>query len=164
MTILIGTKKPFEYEVLTDGRESHLENYRWYTVRLRNLTDEVLSELEVGLHLVNAQGQENVEWQFFGPLVPNESKTLSLLVQAPDVARAYLSVSGQENDRIFHWNNEVGEVIDKKTLAQETIEAKIAELKEQCVRKADAFDKRCEKNQEDIDEWMTGHKPVEETK
>jgi hypothetical protein len=153
---MIGAKNPFEYEVLTDGRESYLENYQWYTVRLKNLKDEVLTELEVGLHLINSQGQENVEWQFFGSLVPNESKTLSLLVQASVVTHAYLSVSGQENNRIFHWNNEVGEVVDKKNITQEKIEAKIAELKEEYVRKADAFDKRCEKNQEDVWEWMTG--------
>ena len=157
-----GKKTPFEYEVITDGRESLLENYQWYAVRLKNLNDEVLTELEVGLHLVNLQGHENVEWQFFGSLVPNESKTLSLLVQASDVTHAYLSVSGQENNRIFHWNNEIGKVVDKKNITQEKIGAKIAEFKEDYARKADAFDKRCEKNQEDVWEWLTGHEPVKE--
>jgi hypothetical protein len=151
-----GIKHPFEYEVLAGDRESHLQNTQWYTIRLRNLSDDTLAELEVGLHLVDSQGQENVEWQFFGSLVPNESKTLSLLAQASDVAHAYLSVSGQEDNRIFHWNNEVGEVIDKKSITRETIEAKIAELEEQYATKADAFDKRCEENQKYVDEWMTG--------
>ena len=157
-----GTKTPFEYEVLTNDRESLLENYQWYTVRLKNLNEEMLTELEVGLHLVNSQGHENVEWQFFGSLVPNESKTLSLLVQTSDVTHTYLSVSGQENNRIFHWNNEVGEAVDKKSITQERIETKIAELKDEYARKADAFDKQCEKNQEDVWEWMTGHESVAE--
>ncbi len=151
-----GIKYPFEYEIISGDRESHLQNSQWYAIRLRNLSDDTLAELEVGLHLVDSQGQENVEWQFFGSLVPNESKTLSLLTQASDVAHAYLSVSGQEDNRIFHWNNEVGEVIDKKSITRETIEAKIAELEEQYARKADAFDKRCEENQKYVDEWMTG--------
>jgi hypothetical protein len=153
---MIGTKTPFEYEVLPSDRESHLQDTQWYTVRLRNLSDYTLAELEVGLHLVDSKGQENIEWQFFGSLVPNESKTLSLLTRVSDVAQAYLSVSGQESNRIFHWNNEVGEVLDKKSITQETIEAKIAEIKEQYARKADAFDKRCEENRKYVDEWMTG--------
>jgi uncharacterized phage infection (PIP) family protein YhgE len=158
-----GTKQPFEYEARPSDRESHLQNSQWYTIRLKNLSDDTLDELEVGLHLVNSKGQENVEWLFFGSLVPNESKTLSLLVQASDVAHAYLSVSGQENNRIFHWNNEVGEVVDKKDITQETIEAKIAQLKEQYVRDSDAFDKRCQENEENVWEWLTGHEPVEKT-
>jgi hypothetical protein len=158
-----GTKHPFEYEVLPSDRESHLQDSQWYTIRLRNLSDNTLAELKVGLHLVNSQGQENVEWQFFESLVPNESKTLSLLAQTSEVSRAYLSVSGEENNRIFHWNNETGEVLDKKTITREKIEAKIAQLKEQYVRDSDAFDKRCQKNEEDVWEWMTGHEPVEES-
>jgi hypothetical protein len=160
--MMIGSKSPFDYEIITGNRESHLENYQWYTIRLKNLSDDVLTELEVGLHLVNSQGQENVEWQFFGSLVPNESKTLSLLTHVIAVSSSYLSVSGQENNRIFHWNNKTGKVLDKKNMAQEKIDAEIANIKEQYVRKADAFDKQCEKNQEDVWEWMTGHEPVTE--
>jgi len=50
---MIGTKTPFEYEVLPSDRESHLQDSQWYTVRLRNVSDDTLTELEVGLHLVN---------------------------------------------------------------------------------------------------------------
>jgi hypothetical protein len=158
-----GTKYPFEYEVLPSDRESHLQDSQWYTIRLRNLSEDTLSELEVGLHLVNSHGQENVEWQFFGSLVPNESKTLSMLAQASNVNRTYLTASGEENNRIFHWNNETGEVLDKKTIIQKEIEARVADLKEQYVRDSDAFDKRCKKNEDDVWEWMTGHEPVEKT-
>ena len=160
---MYGIKNPFEYEVLPGDRESHLQDTQWYAIRLRNLSDDTLTELEVGLHLVNSQGQENVEWQFFGSLVPNESKTLSLLAHATDVSHAYLSVSGEEENRVFHWNNETGEVLDKKNITQEKIEARIAELKDQYVRDSDAFDKRCQKNEADVWEWMTGHEPVEKT-
>ena len=159
---MIGTKTPFEYEVLPSDRESHLQDTQWYTVRLRNVSDDTLTELEVGLHLVNPQGQENVEWQFFGSLVPNESKTLSLLAQASYVSRDYLTVSGEVNNRVFHWNNEIGEALDKKTITQEKIAANIAGLKERYIRDSDAFDKRCQKNEEYVEEWMTGHEPVKE--
>ncbi len=153
---MFGIKHPFEYEVLPGDRESHLQNSQWYAIRLRNLSDDTLAELEVGLHLVDSQGQENVERQFFGSLVPNESKTLSLLTQASDVRRTYLSVSGEDENRVFHWNNETGEVLDKKTITQEKIEARIAELKKQYVRHSDAFDKRCQENAEYVGAWMTG--------
>lgn len=160
---MYGIKHPFEYEVLPVDRESRLQNSQWYTIRLRNLSDDPLNELEVGLHLVDSQQQENVEWQFFGSLVPNESKTLSMLSQASNVRRSYLSVSGEEENRVFHWNNETGEVLDKKTITQEKIEARIAELKEQYVRHSDAFDKRCQENEEYVDEWITGHEPGNKT-
>jgi hypothetical protein len=158
---MIGTKHPFEYEVFDSNRESHLEGYQWYVVRLKNLSDEVLSELEVGLHLVNSQRQEKVEWQFFGTLVPNESKTLSLLVQASDFSRAYLTVSGEDNDRIFHWNNEIGVHLSKNTISREKIEARISALKEQYARDSDTFDRRCRKNEDEIWKLMTGHEFVE---
>ncbi len=128
---MYGIKHPFEYEVLPVDRESRLQNSQWYTIRLRNLSDDTLNELEVGLHLVDSQQHENVEWQFFGSLVPNESKTLSLLSQVADVSSAYLSVYGREENRVFHWNNKTGEVLDRKTVTQERIEARIAQLKEQ---------------------------------
>ena len=62
---MMGSKYPFEYEALPSGRESHLQDSQWYTIRLRNLSDDVLAELIVELHILNSQGQENVESQFF---------------------------------------------------------------------------------------------------
>jgi len=160
-----GSKYPFEYEVVPSGRESHLQDSQWYTIMLRNQSDDVLVELVVGFHVFNSQGQENVESQFFGSLMPNESKTLSLIVHTLDVCRTYLSVLGQdqENNRIFHWNNETGEVLDKKSITREKIESKAAQLRERYIRDTDAFDKWCEKNQEEVSELMTGHESVDKT-
>lgn len=157
-----GIKHPFEYEVSPIDRESHLQDSQWYTIRLRNLSDDTLAELEVGLHFVNSQGQETVERQFFGNLVPNESETLSLLTQASDLSNAYLSVSGETGNRIFHWNNKTGEALDSKNITQEKIESKIAEIKEKYVRDSDTFNKSCQKNEDDFWELMTDHEPIKD--
>jgi hypothetical protein len=38
---------------------------------------------------------------------------------------------------------------------QGKIEAKIVQVKEQCAKKEEAFERRCKKTEKNLDEWMT---------
>ena len=77
-------------------------------------------------------------------------------------SNAYLSVYGQERNWDFYWDQEEGEILSKQEKqVKARIEAQIARIKEQYCKSLDVFERWCKKNQDDIDEWMIGHEPIE---
>ena len=153
---MLGNKYPFEYELAPVP--STQSEFQEYEVRLKNIGQEPLVNLQVWLHLTEI---EDV-YVPFGTLGPNEPKTMSFLVHTSRTGEAYLTVYGQEKNGNFYWNQEDGEICSKhKNQVKAKIEAQIAKIKEQYCRSVDVFDRRCKKNEEDVDERMIGHEPIE---
>jgi hypothetical protein len=151
----IGTKYPFEYELTTDV-VTH-EGFLLYTVRLRNISSEALTNVEVRFFLMNAKIIAHKEDHFFGNLLPNEPETFSFLVPASENSRPYLSVRGRERKWTFHWDPEKGEVRRKqKNKVKAKIESQISKVEEEYKEKDKAFDRLCQKNKGDVEKWMTG--------
>ena len=109
----LGTKYPFDYELSPGDVSEHDDRLLWYEVRLRNISGETMTDLEVKLNLIDPQGNAEQQDRLLGNLGPNEPKTLSFLVHASETSQVYLTVHGHEKDLSFHWDAEKGMVRSK---------------------------------------------------
>jgi len=121
---MLGTMYPFEYELTFDTKTQD-EGTEWYTARLRNISDNTLTDLEAHFHLVDAEGIVDEEAQSFGTLFPNEPETLSFLAHVSEKSQVYLSINGRDGKSNFFWDMEKGEV---KSFQKISIKSRLEEL------------------------------------
>lgn len=154
---MFGTKYPFEYEVTPDDQSAGAEKFQRYLVRLKNIGNEVLVDLNVQVNLIDDKGAMASGNRQLGKLAPNEPETMSFQIRTSSTNKPTLTVSGQGSNSKFHWNSEQGEVsLERNPTVKEKIEARIEKDEEEYKQKEEAFDKRSKKTEEDVEEWMTG--------
>ncbi len=104
---MLRYKPPFEYEL---GPETIDKGSRWLTLKLKNLGDKKLEQLDVRLHsadtshlLIHGMGQ------FIPYLKPNEEIIVSFQVFAGTVSEGttevYATMTGLENGSYFYWES-----------------------------------------------------------
>jgi len=114
---MLGTKYRFEYELIPDVESQASEGFQWYVVRLRNIGEDTLTDLEAQFRLVGTQGTVDNEAQPFGSLFPNEPKTLSFLAHVLETSQTYLSIHGRVGNSNFFWDAERGEVRSEQKIS-----------------------------------------------
>jgi len=154
------TKIPFEYELNSDGQSVGPDGSQWHVVRLRNVGDAIMTDVEVRLNLMNAEGSLEYDDRSFGSLAPNEAKTLSFLVHASETNQPFLTVHWHEKDTNFYWNSEKGEV--RSHLEATTIREDLKKLGAKSEHARKAFLQRQKKVKAKID--ATAHAKITKVK
>ena len=88
---MFETKYPFEYEVSPD-QSAGAEKFQRYVVRLKNIGNEVLTDLNVQVDLIDTKGAMDSGNQLIAKLAPNEPETMSFQVHASATSKPFLSV------------------------------------------------------------------------
>ena len=117
---MLGTKYPIEYEITLDNMTASPEGFQWYVVRLRNISENLLLDLEAQLVLMDGQEVVENEEQIFGSLGPDEPKTMRFLIHPQLTNEAYLNVFGREGKSYFYWNSPWKEKEDAVNAEQQT--------------------------------------------
>lgn len=154
-----GKNYPFEYE-LTQYKSAPA-GLQWYSVRLKNISNDPLTDLEVQIYLGDTPGTLDGENHPFGTLNPNETKTESVLAHDWEISEVHLRIHGRIQNSDFSWDsasseNEAEFRLNQKNKQKRKREAEIAEIKEKYREKDEALDKRSKKTEADVERWMTG--------
>ena len=157
---MLGTNYPFEYE-LTADTVSEPSKLQWYELRLKNISNDAFTDLEVYVRLGDAQGIADSENRSFGTLMPNESKTMSFQAPTWTTDEANIIVHGHHRDSSFYWDSAWEEnkeefQLKEKNEKQRKREKRILEVKGEIEKIDETIDKKSKENEEDVEKWMSG--------
>jgi hypothetical protein len=106
--VLERYKYPFEYELNPSEIE---KGSNWVTLKLKNIGNETLTDLDVQLHSVDTYNLSIFGSWFYGAgqliakLEPNEEKDLLFRVNAMGSADAYATLKGRKDGKYFWWES-----------------------------------------------------------
>jgi len=106
--VLERYKYPFEYELNPSEIE---KGSNWVTLKLKNIGNEILTDLDVQLHSVDTYNLSVFgSWfygagQFIAKLGPNEEKDLLFRVNAVGSADLYATIKMSRDGKYFWWES-----------------------------------------------------------
>jgi len=106
--VLKRYKYPFDYELSPSEIE---KGSNWVTLKLKNIGNETLTDLDVQLHSVDTYNLSIFGSWFYGAgqliakLEPNEEKDLLFRVNAIGSADTYATLKGRKDGKYFWWES-----------------------------------------------------------
>lgn len=96
----IKIRHPVEFEIIPERVE---RGTKWVTLRIRNLSDNTLKNLDVNLNSRDSFFLEPLgTGKYVFELKPNEEELLPFQVQASATTDVYVSINGIENENAFY--------------------------------------------------------------
>ncbi len=96
----IKIRHPIEFEIIPERVE---RGTKWVTMRIRNLSDNTLKNLDVNLNSRDSFFLEPLgTGKYIFELKPNEEELLPFQVQASATTDVYVSINGIENENAFY--------------------------------------------------------------
>jgi hypothetical protein len=102
-------KQPIEYELNPTAID---EGNNWVTLKLKNMGNETLENLDVQLHsldtynlLVHGTSEGFGAGQYLSELKPNEEKEIAFQINASGSADLYITIKGRKYGKYFWWES-----------------------------------------------------------
>lgn len=97
---MLALRYPIEFELSPEKIERGMH---WVTLKLKNLGNETVKELDVKLHSLDSLGLSVLSTgEFLEDLKPNEEEVVPFQVSATATTRVYASVSGYKDGKYFY--------------------------------------------------------------